>query len=115
MTTAWQPVGDGPGPEVCWEIDVQPAGGSGYLTEFDVDVACRGVPDGASVELVLYEMDDFSGAAVGVLARRLATVQVRFVIRASARAAGGSFVSMFEQARHHYLSVEAGRLADRSA
>ncbi len=94
---------------------MQPAGGSGYLTEFDVDLACRGVPDGACVELVLCEMDDFSAVAVGVLARRLATAEVRFVIRASACAAGGAFASMFERARHHYLSVEVGRLADRPA
>lgn len=101
--------------DVCWEVRVEPAGGGGFLTEVDVEQACRGVPDGAAVELVLLEMDNFSPAAVGVLARRLTGVQVRFTIGASARGAGGDFVSLFRQAQAHYLAAEARALGGRPA
>jgi len=107
---AWSLVG-----EVRWQVAVEPSDGSGYLTEFDVDQACRGIPDGASVDLVVAEMENFSPAAVGVLARRLAGVDASVVIKPSARRAGAGFVEMFSRAQDHYLAFEVDQLRDRPA
>lgn len=101
--------------EVVWGVRVEPADGGGYLTEFDVGAACRGIPDGASVDLALAEFDDFSGAPAGVLARRLASVQVRVTVLASARVAGAAVAAMFDRTQHHHLAAEAEALAGRSA
>lgn len=101
--------------DVSWQVLVEPAGGGGYLTEFDVAAACDGLPDGGSVELVLAEFDDVSGAAAGVLARRLAGVPVRFSIAPSAWQAGTYFIGLFQTAQRDYLAVEADRLRDLPA
>lgn len=98
-----------------WEVRVEPDGGTGYLTEWDVVQACRGLPDGACVELVLSEMEGFAAAAAGVLARRLASVSVRFRVLESARACGMDFMNTFGRAQAHYLAVEADLLQARPA
>ena len=75
----------------------------------------RGIPAGASVDLVVAEMDDFSPAAVSVLARRLAGVDTTVVIRPSARRAGAGFVDMFGRAQDSYIALEVERLRNRPA
>lgn len=83
---------------VWWEVPVCPAQGDGYLSQFDVDEACGGIPDGSSVELVLSDSDEFGGSAVAVLARRLRQAQVRLRVQESARRAGRRFVLSYGRA-----------------
>lgn len=103
------------GIEAWWEVRVEPEGGTGYLTEWDVERACHRLPDGACVWLVLSEMEDFAPAAVGLLARRLAAVTVRFLVSDSARGCGADFVATFVRAQAHYVAVEANLLRGRPA
>lgn len=100
---------------ILWEVLVEPLDGSGHLTERDVEQALYGVPDGASLQLVLGEFNDFSSSAASFLARRTSELTVTFLVRLSARRAGAQFVELFMRAQGQYLAVEVSGLRDRSA
>ena len=94
---------------------MEPGGGSGHLSEFDVERVCAGLPDGALVELVLAEFESFDPWAVGMLARRLIGSRVKFKVALSARGAAADLTDMFRRAQSQYLAVEADLLLGRGA
>jgi predicted component of type VI protein secretion system len=101
--------------DAVWDVHVRPAAGDGYLTEFDVDGVCDGVPDGEPVTVLISDFEAFAPAAAGLLARRLALAEVTLRIEPSARRVGSHFRDMFDRAHDQYVAVETELLHGRPA
>ena len=83
-----------------------PMNGDGYLSEWDAEQACYGLPDHAAVLFVLSDFREFAGPAAGWLGRRMAGCDYTFEALPTAWAAARQFEAAVRRAEAQFVTVE---------